>query len=78
MNVGAAKPRGSAAGGSLTGMADASEIVAFVLTDEERLLLQCGLVACGGPASCSDAMAVAMGFASVRDLFSESDCLEKR
>jgi hypothetical protein len=58
-------------------MADASEIVAFVLTDEERLLLRCGLVEWGGPA-CSDAMAVAMGFASVRDLFSESDCLEKR
>jgi hypothetical protein len=70
--------RGSAACGSLTGMADASEIVAFVLTDEERLLLRCGLVEWGGPACCGDAMAVAMGFASVRDLFSGSDCLEKR
>jgi hypothetical protein len=53
-------------------MADPTEMVAFLLSDEERFLLRCGLVEWGGPASCTNAMAVAMGFASVRDLFSES------
>ncbi len=54
-------------------MADPTEMVAFLLSDEERFLLRCGLVEWGGPACCTNAMAVAMGFASVRDLFSESD-----
>ena len=35
-------------------------------------MLKRGLLEWGGPAHCTDAMAVAMGFASVRDLFDES------
>ena len=39
------------------------------LTDEERRLLWSGLSEWGGPARCTDEMAVAMGFRNVQDLF---------
>lgn len=52
------------------------------LTDSERRLLRAGLLEWGGPARCTDDMAVAMGFESVDDLFAEGDrirqALEKR
>jgi len=36
-------------------------------------MLDRGLVEWGGPARCTDAMAVAMGFADVQDLFAQAD-----
>ena len=39
------------------------------LDDVERRLLRGGVVEWGGPARCTEEMAVAMGFASVQDLF---------
>jgi hypothetical protein len=59
----------------MSGMTDPDELIEVELTDEERFVLNRGLVEWGGPASCTDAMAVAMGFASVRDLFDQSDRL---
>jgi hypothetical protein len=41
------------------------------LTDEERELLRRGLLEWGGPARCTEAMAVAIGFSSVTDLLDE-------
>jgi hypothetical protein len=41
------------------------------LGDEERFVLGPGLVEWGGPARCTDTMAIAMGFADVHDLFRE-------
>lgn len=38
------------------------------LTDDERQVLWCGLDEWGGPASCSDSLAGAMGFADCEDL----------
>src|SRR5207253_164354 len=54
-------------------MPDPDELVSVDLTAEQVELLDRGLVEWGGPARCTDAMAVAMGFASVRNLFSESE-----
>jgi len=45
------------------------EMLSPDLTDDERRLLWCGLSEWGGPARCTDEMAVAMGFHSVQDLF---------
>src|SRR6266700_711602 len=53
-------------------MAEADELLAFDLTEEERFMLNRGLVEWGGPAYCTDAMAVAMGFESVADLAVQS------
>jgi hypothetical protein len=47
------------------------------LTDAERDLLWAGLVEWGGPARCTDDLAVAMGFASVEDLFAQGDRIGK-
>jgi hypothetical protein len=44
------------------------EAVDVALTDDERFLLERGLVEWGGPARCTEAMAVAIGFDSVADL----------
>lgn len=46
---------------------DANEVVAIDLTDEEWRLLDCGLNQWGGPARCTDELAVAMGFAGYHD-----------
>jgi len=45
------------------------------LTDAERLVLTRGLVEWGGPAHCTEPMAIALGFRSVVDLFTQSDRL---
>ncbi|XAS68206.1 hypothetical protein V3C33_02425 [Micrococcaceae bacterium Sec5.7] len=41
------------------------------LVDEERKLLWRGLLEWGGPARCSEAMAIALGFRGVADLLEE-------
>lgn len=51
------------------------DLIDVPLTDDERRLLRHGLLEWGGPARCTDAMAVAMGFDDVEDLFRESDRL---
>ena len=51
----------------------ADDVFDLPLTDDERQLLWAGLVEWGGPARCTDEMAVAMGFAGVPDLFAQSD-----
>lgn len=43
----------------------------FDLDDDERYLLRCGLNEWGGPARCTEELAVAMGFDSVNNMFSE-------
>lgn len=43
------------------------------LSDEERALLLYGLRDWGGPAACTPAMARALGFHDVEDLFTQSD-----
>ena len=53
------------------GQAD-SGVVTVDLTAEERTLLAQGLLQWDGPATRTDALAVAMGFAGVRDLLAES------
>lgn len=47
---------------------NAEELVAIELADEEREVLRCGLAEWGGPAHCTEALAVAMGFQSVADV----------
>jgi hypothetical protein len=54
---------------------DASEPVGVDLTAEEIRLVTAGLVEWGGPARCTDALAVAMGFVDVKDLFRQSKWL---
>jgi len=53
----------------LNGDGDAAHLINFGLTGDERLVLRCGVVEWGGPASCTEELAIAMGFNSVRDLF---------
>ena len=45
------------------------------LEPDERHLLRWGVVEWGGPARCTEEMAVAMGFRSVQDLFDSTDRL---
>lgn len=45
---------------------------AFDLTDQERALLRSGIIEWSGPSRCTDAMAQAMGFESVTNLFDET------
>ncbi|WP_336156841.1 hypothetical protein [Amycolatopsis sp. VC5-11] len=47
---------------------NAEELVAIELADEEREVLRCGLAEWGGPAHCTEELAVAMGFQSVADV----------
>lgn len=56
-------------------MKDADELVNPDLTDEERWVLNRGLVEWGGPAHCTEALANAMGFRSIADLYDEADRL---
>lgn len=53
-------------------MQDPNEIIEIPLTNEERSLLVEGLLEWGGPAACTDKLAIAMGFESVDALFDES------
>ncbi|MFD7844857.1 hypothetical protein ACFV4K_18215 [Nocardia sp. NPDC059764] len=46
-------------------------LVAIDLSDDEREVLRCGLREWGGPTRCSDALAVAMNFQSVADLYEQ-------
>jgi hypothetical protein len=45
------------------------------LDDVERRLLRWGVIDWGGPARCTDEMAIAMGFSSVQHLFDSADRL---
>lgn len=47
------------------------EPIAVDLSDDERRLLQWGLIEWGGPARCTEELAIAMGFQSVRDLLTD-------
>ena len=49
-----------------------SDVVTVDLTADERKLLAQGLLQWGGPAAPTDALAVALGFADVRDLLTKS------
>lgn len=53
------------------GVPESNELVDVALTDDERFLLDRGLVEWGGPARCTEAMAIAIGFSSVADLLAE-------
>ena len=48
------------------------------LIDDERHLLRCGLSEWGGPARCTEAMAVALGFHGTDDLYREGHVLWER
>jgi len=52
---------------------DLDELVEYDLTAIERDVLRHGLQEWGGPAHCTEELAVAMGFSSISDLFTESD-----
>ncbi|MFD5863891.1 hypothetical protein ACFWGP_02975 [Agromyces sp. NPDC127015] len=52
-------------------MSKLDEVVDVALTDEERFLLDRGLVEWGGPARCTESLAIAIGFDSVADLLAE-------
>jgi hypothetical protein len=45
------------------------------LDEDERRLLRWGVIDWGGPARCTEEMAVAMGFGSLHDLFDSTDRL---
>ena len=51
------------------------QFVPIELTDEERFVLERGVIEWGGPARCSDPLAVAMGFAGVDDLHARRGAL---
>ncbi|PRY68424.1 hypothetical protein B0I08_104126 [Glaciihabitans tibetensis] len=50
---------------------DLNELVPYELTWLERYVLRHGLIQWGGPAHCTEEMAVALGFCSIQDLFRE-------
>ncbi|MET8774534.1 hypothetical protein ABZV58_05860 [Nocardia sp. NPDC004654] len=52
-------------------LVDSDHLVSIELLDMEREVLSCGLREWGGPARCTDALAAAMGFRNVEDLFEE-------
>jgi hypothetical protein len=54
---------------------DPSELISVALSERERFLLRCGIVEWGGPARCTEEMAVALGFGSVQSLLDETDRL---
>src|SRR5436309_15801477 len=54
---------------------EATDILAPDFDDTERRLLRWGVIEWGGPARCTEEMAVAMGFRSVDDLFDSTDRL---
>ncbi|WP_282778381.1 hypothetical protein [Nocardia sp. CC201C] len=57
---------------------DLDGLVAIELSEDEREVLRRGLSEWGGPAHCTDALAVAMGFESVADLFGQGRQLGSR
>ncbi|WP_238603822.1 hypothetical protein [Amycolatopsis sp. Poz14] len=54
---------------------NAEELVSIELADEEREVLRRGLNEWRGPAHCTEALAVAMGFRNVADLHEEGNRL---
>jgi hypothetical protein len=52
---------------------DLDELVDYDLSPLERAVLRHGLVEWGGPAHCTEELAIAMGFSSISDLFTESN-----
>jgi hypothetical protein len=52
-----------------------TDVIEIELDDTERFVLRWGLIDWGGPARCTEEMAVAMGFRDVSDLFPASDRL---
>lgn len=52
---------------------DPSVPIQLRLSDKERTMLRAGLREWGGPARCTEEMAVAMGFGGVEDLFTQGD-----
>ena len=54
---------------------DSDVTVALELSDEQRWVLICGLRGWGGSARCTEALATAMGFESVAEVFREGDRL---
>ncbi|WP_340684710.1 hypothetical protein LCL61_40995 [Amycolatopsis coloradensis] len=51
---------------------DTEALLTIDLTRDERTVLRCGLAEWGGPAACTDDLAVAMGFKDVPDLFEQA------
>lgn len=64
----ASADRAALACASLLSVPNRDDVVDVALTEKERFLLEHGLVEWGGPARCTEAMAVAIGFDSVADL----------
>jgi hypothetical protein len=60
-------------GRDTSAVADPGARVDFQLTDDERLMLRHGLIEWGGPARCTDELAVAMGFADAADLLAQGE-----
>jgi hypothetical protein len=56
---------------------DPTTLIQFRLSGEERDLLRAGLLEWGGPANCTDELAVAMGFQNVQDLFEQGSRIAK-
>lgn len=52
---------------------DPSLPIQLRLSDDERAVLSAGLLEWGGPARCTEELAVAMGFRGVEDLFTQGD-----
>ncbi|MFD4958927.1 hypothetical protein [Microbacterium sp. NPDC058389] len=52
-------------------MSESDDVVDVSLSDDERFLLDRGLVEWSGPARSSEAMAIAIGFSSVEELITE-------
>ncbi len=48
------------------------DLLSIDLDEDERYLLCRGLSEWGGPANCTEEMAIAMGFANVHNLFDEA------
>jgi hypothetical protein len=51
------------------------DLLDVALSPSERTVLRHGLIEWGGPASCTEEMAVAMGFDGIQHLFAETDRL---
>ena len=65
------KPNGVAPSSGMIADVDANEKIGLDLDASERVLLQCGLCEWGGPAMCTEELAIAMGFRSVGDLYED-------
>ena len=70
--------------GEITGVVDIDDTEGqeplrnFDLSDEQRRLLRVGLNEWGGPSRCTEAMAKALGFVSVQDLFDNTSRIIER